>query len=65
MSTEATTVAPRGAPSSGAKTQGRYLLDREGVLAPLLLLPAIVYIVALVGVAVASRETTRASPTCP
>jgi multiple sugar transport system permease protein len=28
----------------------RYLLDREGVLAPLLLLPSVVYIVALVGV---------------
>jgi multiple sugar transport system permease protein len=29
--------------------EGRYLLDREGLLAPLMLLPAIVYIVALVG----------------
>jgi multiple sugar transport system permease protein len=29
---------------------GRYWLDREGVLAPLLLLPAVVYIIALVGV---------------
>jgi multiple sugar transport system permease protein len=29
--------------------QSRYLFDREGVLAPLLLLPAVVYIVALVG----------------
>jgi multiple sugar transport system permease protein len=41
------------APAVGAEQQvprSRYLLDREGVLAPLLLLPAIVYIVALVGV---------------
>jgi multiple sugar transport system permease protein len=29
--------------------EGRYLLDRENLLAPLMLLPAIVYIVALVG----------------
>jgi multiple sugar transport system permease protein len=29
---------------------GRYLLDRSGVLGPLLLLPAVVYILALVGV---------------
>ena len=29
--------------------QPRYLFDREGILAPLLLLPAVVYIVALVG----------------
>jgi multiple sugar transport system permease protein len=29
---------------------GRYWLDREGVLGPLLLLPAVVYIIALVGV---------------
>ena len=34
-------VAPRG--------RFRYLLDREGLLGPLMLLPAIVYIVALVG----------------
>src|SRR5688500_18578643 len=30
--------------------QGRYWLDRESVLGPLLLLPAVIYIVALVGV---------------
>ncbi len=29
---------------------GRYWLDREGVLGPLLLLPAVIYIVALVGI---------------
>jgi len=30
--------------------QHRYLLDRENVLAPLLLLPAVIYIIALVGI---------------
>ena len=30
--------------------QGRYWLDRESILAPVLLLPAVVYIIALVGV---------------
>lgn len=30
--------------------QRRYLLDRENVLAPLLLLPAVIYIIALVGI---------------
>jgi multiple sugar transport system permease protein len=33
--------------------QGRYLLDREGVLGPLLLLPAVIYIIALVGIPLA------------
>ena len=41
------------APALGSRSQlgaqPRYLFDREGVLAPLLLLPAVVYIVALVG----------------
>ena len=32
-----------------ADAQPRYLLDREGVLGPLMLLPAVIYIVALVG----------------
>jgi len=40
------TVAP---PSVPATRQPRYLLDREGVLGPLMLLPAVLYIVALVG----------------
>ena len=30
--------------------RGRYLLDRQGVLGPLLLLPAVLYIFALVGI---------------
>src|SRR4051795_2523258 len=30
--------------------QGRYLADREGVLGPLMLAPAVLYIIALVGV---------------
>ncbi len=33
-----------------AEARGRYLLDRAGVLGPLMLLPAIIYIVALVGI---------------
>ena len=41
----AATVESDAAP----RAEGRYLLDRESVLGPLLLLPAIVYIVALVG----------------
>ncbi len=32
------------------RREGRYLLDRENVLAPLLLLPAVIYIIALVGI---------------
>ena len=41
--------APAAArPLSGGR-ESRYLLDREGVLAPLMLLPAVVYILALVG----------------
>ena len=36
-------------PTPGAGTEGRYLLDRETVLGPLLLLPTVAYIVALVG----------------
>src|SRR5579884_3406780 len=39
--------AALAAPSTA---QPRYLLDREGFLAPLLLLPTVVYIVALVGI---------------
>ena len=35
--------------SARADAQPRYLFDREGVLGPLLLLPAVIYIVALVG----------------
>jgi multiple sugar transport system permease protein len=35
---------------TGRQRERRYLLDREGVLAPLFLLPSIVYIVALVAV---------------
>ena len=42
-----------GAPAEparlGTAKPARYLLDREGVLAPLMLLPAVVYILALVG----------------
>ncbi len=37
----------RGRPGAGFR--GRYLLEREGVLGPLMLLPAVIYIVALVG----------------
>lgn len=33
----------------GVRVQLRYLLDREGLLGPLMLLPAIIYILALVG----------------
>ena len=32
-----------------AQREGRYLLDREGILGPLMLLPVVAYIVALVG----------------
>lgn len=41
-----------GAPAASATEirPGRYLLDRSGVLGPLLLLPAVIYILALVGV---------------
>lgn len=41
-----------GAPAATATDvrPGRYLLDRSGVLGPLLLLPAVIYILALVGV---------------
>ncbi|MEA2703358.1 MAG: multiple sugar transport system permease protein, partial [Actinomycetota bacterium] len=38
-----------GARRSGGRRK-RYLVDREGFLAPLLLLPAVVYIVALVAI---------------
>jgi multiple sugar transport system permease protein len=40
---------PAAARPVRAGANPRYLFDREGVLAPLLLLPAVVYIVALVG----------------
>lgn len=42
---------PAGPPPrpAAASHRRRYLLDREGLLAPLLLLPSVVYIVALVG----------------
>jgi multiple sugar transport system permease protein len=43
---------PQSAPSPDV-AEGRYLLDREKFLAPVLLLPAIVYIVALVGIPLA------------
>jgi len=49
MSAPAATASPRGRPAPGAGIEGRYLLDREGVLGPLMLLPVVVYIVALVG----------------
>ncbi len=42
-------AAPANAPVEPATKQGRFLLEREGVLGPLLLLPAVVYILALVG----------------
>ena len=45
MSAPAATAGRAG--SEGQR--GRYLLDREGVLGPLMLLPVVVYIVALVG----------------
>jgi len=38
------------APATNEADEGRYWLDREGILGPLLLLPTIVYIFALVGV---------------
>ena len=47
MSAPATPLPRESGPGIGAER--RYLLDREGVLAPLLLLPTVVYIVALVG----------------
>lgn len=49
MSVSARTGAV-GIPETG---QGRYLLDRERVLGPLLLLPAVIYILALVGIPLA------------
>lgn len=46
---KATERRPAGRRRPAAASRGRrYLLDREGVLAPLLLLPSVVYIVALV-----------------
>ena len=39
----------------------RYWLDRESVLGPLLLLPAVVYIVALVGIVAALQAAIRAA----
>ena len=48
--------------------EGRFLLEREGILGPLLLLPAVVYIIALVGfplvlaVLYAFSEVTVGSP---
>ncbi len=45
--TAAEGTAPRGSPPSVPKR--RYLLDRERVLGPVLLLPAVVFLVALVG----------------
>ena len=41
--------APAAARPLPGRRESRYLLDREGVLAPLMLLPAVVYILALVG----------------
>ncbi|MDQ3779373.1 MAG: sugar ABC transporter permease [Chloroflexota bacterium] len=35
--------------SPGSARESRYFFDREGVLAPLMILPAVIYIVALVG----------------
>ena len=43
-------VAPLPATTRAPANEGRYLFDRERVLAPLLLLPTVIYIVALVGV---------------
>ena len=46
----------RGHPASDASgayaapPQGRYWLDRQSVLGPVLLLPAVIYIIALVGI---------------
>ncbi|HWC10467.1 MAG TPA: sugar ABC transporter permease [Acidimicrobiales bacterium] len=37
-------------PPAGKERRRRFLLDREGVLAPLMLLPSVVYIVALVAI---------------
>ncbi len=41
--------APAAVRPVPGRRESRYLFDREGVLAPLLLLPAVVYILALVG----------------
>ncbi len=42
--------ARRTGATAGARPGGRYLLDRSGFLAPLMLLPAVVYIFALVAI---------------
>ena len=47
MSAEPRTAAPTW--RAVEEDSGRYLLDRRGVLGPLMLMPAIVYIFALVG----------------
>jgi ABC-type sugar transport system permease subunit len=44
-----TTGADRAVAGEAEGRRRRYLLDREGVLGPLLLLPAVVYLLALVG----------------
>ncbi len=46
-------VAPPQTAAPSEAKEGRYLLDRERFLAPVLLLPAIIYIVALVGIPLA------------
>ena len=47
---EATTGAGAATAPGGNRRAPRFLLDREGLLAPLMLLPSVVYIVALVAV---------------
>ena len=42
-------TAPLAAPRAMPTRQPRYWMDREGLLGPIMLLPAVVYIVALVG----------------
>jgi len=46
-------IAPPPTTAPPETREGRFLLDREGFLAPILLLPAIIYIIALVGIPLA------------
>jgi multiple sugar transport system permease protein len=43
-------TAPATAATGGRRARRRFLLDRDGVLAPLMLLPSVLYIVALVAI---------------
>jgi multiple sugar transport system permease protein len=45
-----TAASPASRLPPSASSSERYLLDREGVLGPVLLLPAVIYILALVGI---------------